>query len=106
MRFSPNDSHPVIFTRNPHKKLFAKIRDGEFHAANFQEGFGTNFWTTSFLTNSVNKTRNSARRTVSLRVEQFREARILLQKREILIVARVITIFRTQLYGNFQILHR
>src|SRR5580704_314110 len=112
MRFSPNDSHPVIFTRNPHKKLFAKIRDGEFHATNFQEGFGTNFWTTIFpttnslTTNSVKKTRNSARRTVSLRVEQFREARIFLQKREILIVARVITIFRLQLYRHFQILHR
>jgi len=36
MRFSPNHSHHAIFTRIQHKKVFTKIYNGEFHAANFQ----------------------------------------------------------------------
>ena len=43
--------------------------------------------------------------TVSLRVEKFGEARILLQERKILVVARVVAIFGAQLNGDFQILH-
>ena len=72
-----------------------------FHAANSQSKFRANL-----LANFRSHTRNSARRTVSLRVEQFSEARVFLQKREIFIVARVIAIFRAELDGNFQILHR
>ena len=73
-----------------------------FHAANSQSKFRANL-----LANFRSHTRNSARRTaVSLWVEQFGEARVFLQKREIFIVARVIAIFRAELDGNFQILHR
>jgi len=96
----------VIFARNRHKKVFTKICNEEFHATNFQANIKVGFRTNFLITNSVKKPSNSARRTVSLRVEQFREARIFLQKREIFIVARVIAIFRPQLYRNFQILHR
>jgi hypothetical protein len=97
MRFSRSDFHQASFTRNHHKN-FTKICNGKFHAANFQGKLRTNFLTkcrttNSLTTNSVKKPRNSARRTVSLRVEQFREARIFLQKCEIFIIARVIAIF-------------
>ena len=43
-------------------------------------------------------------RTVALRVEQFGEPRIFLQESEVLVVARVITIFGAQLNRNAKIL--
>src|SRR5271155_5205351 len=119
-RFSRNDFHQASFTRQRHKKFPARICNEEFHAAKFQENsqtkLRTNFSTTSFRamnfpaknfpTKFRTNTRNSARRTVSLRVQQFREARVFLQKSKIFVIARVIAIFRPQLYRHLQILHR
>src|SRR5215470_9807814 len=45
-------------------------------------------------------------RAVSLRIEQFRKARIFLQEREVLVVPRVVAVFRTQLNRELQIVHR
>jgi len=101
MRFSRSDFHQEIFRRNRHKKVFTKICKGKSHAANFQGKLRTKFPTKCRTTNFVTMQRNSARRTVSLRVEQFSEARIFLQKCEIFVVARVIAIFRAELDGNF-----
>lgn len=44
-------------------------------------------------------------RTIALRVEEFREARVLLQESEVFIVASVVPIFRAQLDCDFEILH-
>ena len=52
------------------------------------------------------RTRNLAGRTVSLGIEQLGKARIFLQECEIFVVAGVIAVFRTQLNGDLQILHR
>ena len=43
--------------------------------------------------------------TFSFRVEQLGEARIVLQKRKVLVVASVVTVLGTQLDGDPQILH-
>src|SRR5271168_304481 len=50
--------------------------------------------------------RKSAGRTVALRVEQLGKARIFLQECEILVVASVIAVFRTQLDGDLEVEHR
>ena len=46
-----------------------------------------------------------ASRAVFLGIKQFGETRVFLKEREVLVISRMIAIFRTELDGDFQVLH-